>query len=155
MPGVRAGVSAVCTSLATLDSALAQALIALDMVPPAGAGAALLQDHIAAALLLRCPDLTRLLLDDVVAPLMAIDPDERELLLKTFWAYMAAAGATSLAAEKLYCHRNTVLKRLHRLEGLLNARLVDTPIPLNQLLALHAAQLPHRQHDDGVSDFPL
>lgn len=53
----------------------------------------------------------------VLGPLAEIPETEADRLLETLAAY-AKTGSVSLAARQLYCHRNTVLNRLARLQQL-------------------------------------
>lgn len=46
-------------------------------------------------------------------------PDERDLLLQTLSAWLASGGSAGQTAALLYCHRNTVLNCLRRLEALI------------------------------------
>ncbi|MFI5960015.1 helix-turn-helix domain-containing protein [Cryptosporangium sp. NPDC051539] len=48
-----------------------------------------------------------------------------EIYLATLEALVDAGGSFSAVARRLYCHRNTVLKRAHRIEALTGRRLTD------------------------------
>lgn len=50
---------------------------------------------------------------DVLHDLLALAPQERDRLLETVDAY-AASGSVAVAAQRTFCHRNTVLNRLRR-----------------------------------------
>lgn len=117
----------------------AYAGIVRDHTPDAGA-------TIAAALLARVDELAQVLVDrirdyievyraDGVVPaddlytaatiskqilgeLLDLPEADRELLLTTMATYFAVDGSASEAAERLYCHPNTVRYRLRRIEQL-------------------------------------
>jgi DNA-binding PucR family transcriptional regulator len=57
-------------------------------------------------------------------------------LIQTLDAYFAAGRSLSAAAERLKTHRNTVLYRLRRIEGLVQARLRDPGVELELQVAL-------------------
>jgi DNA-binding PucR family transcriptional regulator len=50
---------------------------------------------------------------------------EQEMLLTTLRIWLECGGNASAAARQLYCHRNTVRNRLHRLEALSGQSLSD------------------------------
>jgi DNA-binding PucR family transcriptional regulator len=43
-------------------------------------------------------------------------PDDREILLHTLDVWLDCGGSADLAAERLFCHPNTVRQRLRRIE---------------------------------------
>ena len=47
-----------------------------------------------------------------------LDGDERTVLLDTLRSWLDTGGSAGQTAARLCCHRNTVLNRLRRLEGL-------------------------------------
>jgi DNA-binding PucR family transcriptional regulator len=49
---------------------------------------------------------------------LALEGDERTVLLDTLRTWLDTGGSAGQTATRLYCHRNTVLNRLRRLEGL-------------------------------------
>jgi hypothetical protein len=55
----------------------------------------------------------------------ALAPAERDILLTTLRTWLECGGNASAAARQLYCHRNTVRNRLHRLEALSGQSLSD------------------------------
>jgi hypothetical protein len=116
--GLRAGVSPAVDGLAEVDAGLRAALTALATVPPGAAEAAALDDRLPAALLASAPELADRLVRTVLGEVLALDRGERDLLLDTVAAWLAAGGSAQRAAERLYCHRNTVLNRLRRVEAL-------------------------------------
>ena len=58
--------------------------------------------------------------------------------VETLRAYLDCGGSSLLAAGRLYCHRNTVLKRLRRVEHLIGGPLTDATVLLETQLALEA-----------------
>jgi DNA-binding PucR family transcriptional regulator len=50
--------------------------------------------------------------------MLDLDADECALLRETLRTWLDTGGSGSQTAAKLYCHRNTVLNRLRRLEAL-------------------------------------
>ncbi|WP_402465524.1 PucR family transcriptional regulator [Isoptericola aurantiacus] len=140
-PGVRLGAGLPVQGLAGLADGRRQAHTALALCAADG-GRTDLADHLPTALLTADPELALQLGTQVLGPLATTDPAEREVLLDTFTAWLAADGSTRTAAADLGCHRNTVTNRLRRLERLTGRR-VDSPRDLVDLtLAVRAHRLP-------------
>lgn len=116
--GLRAGLSPVVEGLAEVDAAHRLADTALRALPPAEGGVSELDSRLPAALLVTAPDLSGRLVDRALGGVLALDEDERDLLLQTLAAWLATGGSAGQTATRLYCHRNTVLNRLRRLESL-------------------------------------
>jgi hypothetical protein len=93
------------------------------------------------AVLNTCPDVATELSVDVLAPVLALDHSERDLLLHTFTAWLTAGGSPHRAATALYCHRNTVQNRLRRLERLTRRSLTDPADLVEVVLAVQALRL--------------
>ncbi|MFI5611529.1 PucR family transcriptional regulator [Amycolatopsis sp. NPDC051903] len=55
--------------------------------------------------------------DRVLAGLDAARPEEQDLLLRTFLAWVAHDGQVARTAEELSCHANTIRRRLRRFES--------------------------------------
>jgi PucR C-terminal helix-turn-helix domain len=139
-PGWRAGVSLPVNGLAGLFRGRQLAELAARTITAAH-GVACVQHRMTAALLTSRPDLAGELSGHVLAPLLELDQAYREVLLDTFTAWLAANGSMRRAAQPLYCHRNTVLNRLRRLEQL-TSRSLSTPKDLVELtLAVEALRL--------------
>jgi len=139
MPGWRTGVGLPVEGLTSLFGGRQFAELAVRTL--AGDGVACLQDRMTAALLASRPDLAGSLSGYVLAPLLELDRASRDLLLDTFSAWLAADGSVHEAARPLYCHRNTVLNRLRRLEKL-TQRSLSVPKDLVELtLAVEAYRL--------------
>ncbi|MFE1317278.1 PucR family transcriptional regulator [Kitasatospora phosalacinea] len=97
-----------------------------------------LDARLPAGLVVGRPDLAGVLLDGVLGAVLALDPGDREPLLATLAAWIECGGSARSAGARLYCHRNTVLNRLRRLEQI-TGRCLDRPQDLVELvLALEA-----------------
>jgi DNA-binding PucR family transcriptional regulator len=59
----------------------------------------------------------------VLGALLDLPEPERATLLRTLEAVLAEGGSPTHAAATLYCHRNTVMYRISRIEALTNRRL--------------------------------
>ncbi|MFC7344832.1 PucR family transcriptional regulator [Saccharopolyspora griseoalba] len=75
-------------------------------------------DRLPEALLLANPDLTERFPEMTLGALLELPQREREPLLGTLEALLRCNGSATHAAKRLYCHRNTVLYRLQRIESL-------------------------------------
>jgi hypothetical protein len=136
-PGRRTGVSLVVGGLADLGRARRLAELAVRTVAD-GDGIVSLEDRLPAALLTARPDLAAELCNRVLAPVLALDRVSRDLLLDTLATWLAAGGSADQAAAAMFCHRNTVLNRIRRLERLTKKSL-SAPTDVVELgLALEA-----------------
>jgi hypothetical protein len=142
--GRRIGISTAVEGLAAVGEARRQAETALRICPEAG-GTVLLRDHLASALLVAAPELGAALADRVLGPLLVLEPSDRDLLLDTLAAWLECDGSAQRAAERLYCHRNTVLNRLRRCEQLTGRSLARPADLVDVSLALTARGLLHRR----------
>jgi DNA-binding PucR family transcriptional regulator len=81
----------------------------------------------------------------VLSPVLGLHAVERDLLLTTLAAWLECDGSARRAAVRLYCHRNAVVNRLHRLEQLAQRSLARPRDLVELTLALDALQLcrPH------------
>jgi DNA-binding PucR family transcriptional regulator len=61
------------------------------------------------------------------------------VLLDTLAAFLAADGSPTRAADELYCHRNTVMHRLRRIESVTGRKVTDPRARLLWQLALLSA----------------
>jgi DNA-binding CsgD family transcriptional regulator len=116
--GLRAGVSPPVDGLAEVDVAHRLAETALRALPPQTKGISELDDRLPAALVVTAPDLAMRLLSRALGGVLALDPDERRVLLQTLREWLDTGGSAGQTAVRLYCHRNTVLNRLRRVEAL-------------------------------------
>ncbi|WP_069918863.1 helix-turn-helix domain-containing protein [Streptomyces subrutilus] len=137
--GVRAGVSPVVEAPAELARAHRLAALALRTAPEsAGPRTALLDEGLPAALVAAQAELAGRLRTVVLGPVLALPAEDRGLLLTTLGTWLACQGSTTYAAQRLYCHRNTVSNRLRRLEQLTGRSLAD-PRHVVELALAHAA----------------
>ena len=116
--GMRAGVSPAVDGLAHVDVAHRLAETALRALPPGLAAVSALDDRLPAALLVTAPDLAARLVGRALGPVLALGTDEGPVLLDTLRTWLDTGGSAGQTAGRLYCHRNTVLNRLRRLEAL-------------------------------------
>lgn len=144
LPG-RAAVSPATAGLPSV--ALAHRLAhAVHATLPAGERQVVLVDErMPEALVSAAPELSDRLVEAVLGPVLALPGAERDVLVATLEQWLAVDGSAAAAAERLYCHRNTVLNRLHRFEGLTGRSLLRTRDVVTVALALAAL----RQHRDG------
>ncbi|MFD8020177.1 helix-turn-helix domain-containing protein [Streptomyces lavendulae] len=137
--GVPAGISPVVSAPAALAGARRLAALALRTAPAAAApGAVLLDERLPAALVAGDPELAGRLREVVLGPVLALPPEDARVLLDTLGTWLACHGSTTYAAQRLYCHRNTVSNRLRRLEQLTGRALSD-PAHVVELALAHAA----------------
>ncbi|GLV82227.1 PucR family transcriptional regulator [Streptomyces lavendulae subsp. lavendulae] len=137
--GVPAGISPVVSAPAALAGARRLAALALRTAPATSApGAVLLDERLPAALVAGDPELAGRLREVVLGPVLALPPEDTRVLLDTLGTWLACRGSTTYAAQRLYCHRNTVSNRLRRLEQLTGRALSD-PAHVVELALAHAA----------------
>ncbi|MCC0099720.1 helix-turn-helix domain-containing protein [Streptomyces flavotricini] len=84
--------------------------------------------------------------------MLALPAEDRRVLLTTLGTWLTCQGSTTYAAQRLYCHRNTVSNRLRRLERLTGRTLSD-PAHVVELALAHAAVL-QRANDPATSPAP-
>lgn len=144
----RIGLSARIDALADVPQAYRQAGTALATLPPDGAGTAQLEEVLPAALVVAQPDLGRRLLQVVLGDVLALAAPERDLMLETMRAWLAADGSASATAAALYCHRNTVLNRLRRIGVLIGRPVENTRTRVELSLALTALDVLPRAHPE-------
>jgi len=135
------GIGLVVDGLAELAQARRLAEIALSTCAGAEPRITRLDRHLPEALVATQPDLAAHLREIVLGPVLALEPAERDTLLRTLRVWLDCAGSTAAAAERLYCHRNTVLNRLRRLEHLTGRKLAHPRQALELALAVEAVRL--------------
>jgi hypothetical protein len=94
------------------------------------------------SLLLSSPEVGLRLVNSWLGPVLALPAPERELLLETLTAWLEADQSASIAADQLFCHRNTVLNRLRRVSELIRRDLSGRRAHVEISLALTALELP-------------
>jgi hypothetical protein len=132
----RMGVSTAISGLGGLGRARSLAETAARTLR--GSGLAFLEDRLDVAIVSSRPDLARELQIHVLAPLLDLEEWRREVLLKTLEAWLDTDGSTARAALRLYCHRNTVINRLRRIEELTHRSLSVPKDLISLTLALRA-----------------
>ncbi|MBM7439897.1 CdaR family transcriptional regulator [Streptomyces sp. HB132] len=135
------GIGPVADGLAGLGAARRLAELALLTCPPGTTEIVRLEDRLPAALVVSQPELSARLVADVLGPLLALAPADRALLVRTLEAWLECGGSAGRAAGRLYCHRNTVLNRLRRLERLTSRSLSRPRELIEMMLALDAFRL--------------
>ncbi len=123
-PGVRVGLSSRFASLADTPHALHLARLTLAALPAAPA-LGQFEESPMAALVAASPRTAHDVVDSVFGAVLALAADDRETLMATVAAWFEAAGSTAGAAERLFCHANTVRYRLRRFEKLTRRSLED------------------------------
>ncbi|WP_299955099.1 CdaR family transcriptional regulator [uncultured Modestobacter sp.] len=134
------GVSAVVEGAASVGSAWRLADTAARTLPAGAARVVSIDDRLPEALLSSSPEITRRLVDQCLGRLLDLPGDERDVLLDTLTAFLAADGSPTRAADQLYCHRNTVMHRLRRIEQVTGRSVTDPRVRLLWQLALLAAE---------------
>ena len=136
-----AGVSPVVGSLAELGGARWFAELALRTCRGPGNQIARLDRRLPDALVLSQPRLAGRLGQVALGGLADVDPAFRDVLLMTLETWLECDGSAARAADRLFCHRNTVLNRLRKIEQL-TGRTLTRPGDLVELsLALSALRL--------------
>ncbi|MFD8949107.1 PucR family transcriptional regulator [Streptomyces xanthophaeus] len=152
--GVRAGISPVVRAPAELAGARRLAALALRTAPPAGGPrTVLLDERLPAALVAAQAELAGRLRRVVLGPVLALAPEDCRVLLTTLGTWLDCQGSTTRAAERLYCHRNTVSNRLRRMEQLTGRSLSD-PAHVVELTLAHAAVVQRAAADAGAAKRP-
>ncbi|TDD80099.1 PucR family transcriptional regulator [Actinomadura darangshiensis] len=113
-----AGVSPVVDSLAELGGARWFAELALRTCRGPGNQIARLDRRLPDALVLSQPRLAGRLGRVALGGLGDVDPGFRDALLTTLETWLECDGSAARAADRLFCHRNTVLNRLRKIEQL-------------------------------------
>jgi hypothetical protein len=121
----RAGVSPVVGGLAEAATGYRLAKLAARTVPVGSSGVVELDDRLPEALLADSPELAPRLVRAAFGELLDLPDAERRTLLDTLRAVLAADGSPTRAAQALFCHRNTVMYRMARIEKITGRRLAD------------------------------
>jgi len=140
-PGVAVGLSSVAHGLAHTDVAFREALIALRAMAPDRPTVAAYEQHLPDALLLGSPEVADRLVRDWLGPVLALPAQEQLALLETLEVWVACAGSSSRTAERVPCHRNTVINRVRRVAELTGRAIGEGSPPIELALALRAWRL--------------
>lgn len=95
-------------------------------------------DRLPEVLLAGSPVVTPLLVEQGLGGLLGLPAPQREVLLATLAALLRHDGSPTRAADDLFCHRNTVIYRLKRIEDLTARSLADPRDKMLLALALAA-----------------
>ncbi len=159
------GISEQYTKLDQTPNGLRQARLAYLAAAPSPHSLVRYEDVPIAVLLATAPDAAASVANRILGPVLALPESECDNILSTLRVWFAEDGATSVAAEKMHVHRNTVRYRLRRLEEL-TGRSLGQPTGLAELylaleatriLRLHGAKQPGTatRHDlDGAMPGP-
>lgn len=137
----RVAVSPRVAGAAGVGGAARLTATALATLPREHVGLVHVCDRLPESLLVDSPEVSRLLVDEVLGPVLARKPHERDNLLLTL-EQVLRHGSPTHAAASLFCHRNTVIKRMARVEQLTGRSLHEARDRLALELALLAVRLP-------------
>ena len=112
-----------------LDAAETQRMVARLTSPQQGAR---YEDVQLAALLTNDPAQADAFLADTLGDLLHADPEIQDAVL----TYVRELGNTSRTAERLYTHRNTIIRRLTRADELLPHALTANPVQIAAALEI-------------------
>ncbi|MEX5720698.1 PucR family transcriptional regulator [Geodermatophilus maliterrae] len=150
LAGGPVGVSAVVEGAAAVAGAYRLAETAARTLPTDVARVVTIDDRLPEALLSNSPEIGSRLVGQTLGLLLELPHDEQEVLLETLSAFLDADGSPTRAADLLYCHRNTVMHRLRRIESVTGRKLADPRARLLWQLALLGTG-----HHDGVHRRPV
>ncbi|MEN9505370.1 MAG: hypothetical protein RI958_1296 [Actinomycetota bacterium] len=137
---LRAGISQPVGDLSGLAAARYEAELALASIRPGVTEMVSIFDNPTAVLVAAQPALAVSLTRGLLAGVLGRPERERDALLETLVAFDEARGSVSLTAERLFCHRNTVLNRLTRL-GELTGMSTSAPTDMTALaMAAHVVR---------------
>ena len=135
------GMSGSYTSLEATPQARRQAEIACLSATPETTELVRYEQHPVATLLAGAPEAAMALIRGVLAPLLALAPVDRDLLLETLRSWYANDGSAAAVGSALHVHRNTVRYRLRRVETL-TGRSLTNPTAVGELhIALEASRI--------------
>ena len=139
----RVGVSPAFTELRQAAWALRLARLALGS-HPGNAGVEQFRDSPLNVLVAAAPQTALETAHEVLGAMLDLPPEDRDLLLGTFDAWLEAGGSAKAASAALFCHPNTVRYRLRRVEACTGRSLSD-PRDIAELVTAARAwsQLPH------------
>ncbi|MGY1812769.1 PucR family transcriptional regulator [Blastococcus sp. SYSU D00820] len=136
MAGGPVGVSDEVQGAAAVGTAYRLADTAARTLPAGQRRVVTIDDRLPEALLRNSPEISSRLVGQSLGGLLELPEEEREVLLDTLAAFLAADGSPTKAADELYCHRNTVMHRLRRIETVTGRKLADPRARLLWQLAL-------------------
>jgi PucR-like helix-turn-helix protein len=105
-------------------------------LPAAARRVVTIDERLPEALMSNSPEISDRLVGQSLGGLLDLPGEERAVLLDTLAAFLASDGSPTRAADELYCHRNTVMHRLRRIESVTGLKLTDPRARLLWQLAL-------------------
>lgn len=142
-PGIAVGVSSVVRGIGRIDVAFREALTTLRTIEPDVPAVVSYDERLPDALLLGSPQVAQRLISVWLGAVLALPVGEHTALLETLETWVACGGSATRTAERLPCHRNTVLNRVRRVAELTGLPLGEDPPPMELALALRAWRLTH------------
>ncbi|MCF6508495.1 PucR family transcriptional regulator [Blastococcus sp. MG754426] len=130
------GVSDVVDGAPAVGTAYRLAETAVRTLPAGESRVASIDDRLPEALLSNSPEISSRLVGQSLGGLLELPEEERSVLLDTLAAFLATDGSPTRAADALYCHRNTVMHRLRRIESVTGRKVTDPRSRLLWQLAL-------------------
>lgn len=137
----RTGISAVFSPINGAHQARREARTACTAATPGTTELVRFADQALAMLVAGAPESAEMLARSVLAPVLELDAEDRNVLLETARTWLEAAGSTSTAAKKLHLHRNSVRYRLRRLEELTGRDLSDPVQAAEVYVALESVRI--------------
>ena len=136
------GVSSVVDGAAGAATAYRLAETAARTLPGGVREVVTIDERLPEALLSNSPEISSRLVGQSLGGLLDLPGDERTVLLDTLAAFLATDGSPTRAADELFCHRNTVMHRLRRIESVTGRKLTDSRSRLMWQLALLGTRTP-------------
>ena len=87
---------------------------------------------------------------ELIEPLVRYDVERGSDLVRTLRTYFACGANASEAADKLFLHRNSLLYRFSRIDGLIGADLKNPGVGLMLRLGLLVREDEERRNTDAV-----
>ena len=134
----RVGVSPVVDGLGAIDAGYRMAhTAARTLVEP---GLVVLDERLPEALLVDSPELVPRVVRSALGGLLDLPAADRDMLLDTLQELLANGGSPTHAAAALFCHRNTVIYRMRRIEAATGRSIGDPRDRLLLTLGVMAAR---------------
>ncbi len=133
-------VSAVVDRFDEVAAAYRLAELTLRTLPAGYVGVSRVTQRLPQALLMAASDVTAVLVQQTLGAVLALRDAEQRTSLDTLQALLESDGSYAAAARQLFCHRNTVLQRIKRLQTLTGHRLSSPADRLHLHLALLAVR---------------
>jgi hypothetical protein len=135
----RVGVSPVVDGLGAIDAGYRMAHTAARTL--SGPGLAVLDERLPEALLVDSPELLPRVVQTALGRLLELPVDDRDMLLETLQELLAHGGSPTHAAAALFCHRNTVIYRMRRIQAATGRSIGDPRDRLLLTLGVMAARM--------------